>query len=120
MDKILKEDSPKLRGAREIADRIRILVVGREADKGLLFKILIYFILIETAFVYVNPLFYMISMMIQDLGDLINPSVIWVPTGIYWGHLQEAWTALDYPKSFAISLGLSTLVAVTQVVFCAK
>lgn len=119
MDKILKEDSPKLRGAREIADRIRILVVGREADKGLLFKILIYFILIETAFVYVNPLFYMISMMIQDLGDLINPSVIWVPTGIYWGHLQEAWTALDYPKSFAISLGLSTWGAVTQVVFCA-
>jgi len=97
----------------------KFVLLGKEADRGLLFKIFIYLLLFDTAFIYLNPLFYMISSMVKSGPDILDPSVIWVPKSIFLGSLQEAWTTLNYPNAFMISLYLSTLAAVFQTVFCA-
>lgn len=114
--KMLKIDSGALKtGWRKCVKYI----IGKEADKGLIFKIFIYLILIDTAFIYLNPILSMATTMIMGSNDLIDPSVIWVPTKIYLGALQDAWVMLEYPKSFLISVSMSSTIAVFQTLMCA-
>ncbi|MGO4371058.1 carbohydrate ABC transporter permease [Paenibacillus sp. 2TAB19] len=99
--------------------RLRMRLLGREADRGLLFRLFMYVLLIDVAFIYLKPVFYMVTTMVKNAGDLLDPAVIWVPSAIYGGHLAEALRMLHYAGSFALSSGLSLLVAVLQVLSCA-
>ncbi|MFC4779030.1 carbohydrate ABC transporter permease [Paenibacillus sp. GCM10023252] len=94
-------------------------LIGLEADKGLLFRVLMYLLLVDVAFIYLKPVIYMVTTMIKGAPDLLDPAVIWVPTRFYGGHLAEAVKMLDYVKSFGVSLTISTLSAVFQVLSCA-
>lgn len=94
-------------------------IIGLEADKGLLFKAFLYLILINTAYIYLNPILFMVTSMVKDAGDLIDPAVKWVPRVIYLGMLQDAWDLLRYPQALGLSLGLSTSIALLQTVTCA-
>ncbi|WP_442956392.1 carbohydrate ABC transporter permease [Paenibacillus sp. YIM B09110] len=94
-------------------------LLGREADRGLLFRLFMYVLLIDVAFIYLKPVFYMVTTMVKNAGDLLDPAVIWVPSAIYGGHIAEAFRMLHYAGSFALSSGLSLLVAVLQVLSCA-
>ncbi len=99
--------------------RLRMRLLGREADRGLLFRLFMYVLLIDVAFIYLKPVFYMVTTMVKNAGDLLDPAVIWVPSAIYGGHIAEAFRMLHYAGSFALSSGLSLLVAVLQVLSCA-
>ncbi|WP_339319520.1 carbohydrate ABC transporter permease [Paenibacillus sp. FSL R10-2734] len=106
-------------GFNGLGERLRLLLLGREADKGLIFRLFIYVLLIETAYLYLNPIFYMMSTMVKGLPDLLDPTVNWIPKTIYWGHLKEAWTSLNYPVSFSISAALSIGASLLQLIACA-
>lgn len=95
------------------------ICIGKEADKGLLFRLLLYAVLISTAYIYLNPLFYMIVTMVKNRSDLLDPSVTWIPNAIFTGTLAEAWHKLRFPSAFSVSLSLSLLVAVFQTLSCA-
>jgi multiple sugar transport system permease protein len=99
--------------------RTKLVILGRELDKGLLFKLFLYVLLIDVAFIYLSPIMKMVSTMIKNAGDLSDPSVIWIPHEIYLGTLQNAWEKLDYIKSFLVSTGVSGIVALLQTVSCA-
>ncbi|MCM3130108.1 MULTISPECIES: carbohydrate ABC transporter permease [unclassified Paenibacillus] len=98
---------------------VKTKLIGLEADKGLIFKCFLYVILIDTAYIYLNPIIFMITSMIKDSVDLMDPAVTWVPRVIYFGMLQDAWEMLQYPKALTISLSLSTSIAVFQTISCA-
>ncbi|CAN7549400.1 carbohydrate ABC transporter permease [Paenibacillus sp. LjRoot56] len=100
-------------------NKARYMIIGREADKGLLFKFFIYLILLDTAYIYLKPILHMITTMVKDADDLLDPSVNWFPRTLYLGNLQEAWDWLKYPKAFSISLTLSLSVAILQTLSCA-
>lgn len=106
-------------GFHGLGERLRLLLLGREADKGLIFRLFIYVILIEVAYLYLNPIFYMVSTMLKGLSDLLDPSVNWIPKSIYWGHLKQAWTSLNYPVSFGISAALAIGGSLLQLIACA-
>jgi len=99
--------------------KARYLIFGKEADKGLLFRLFIYLVLIDTAYIYLNPIIYMVTTMVKDASDLLDPSVNWVPRTIYTGVLQDAWVKLKYPSAFTLSMIIATSVAVLQTVSCA-
>ena len=109
----------RARPAAGIASRLKHRLRGKEADKGLLFRVFLYLLLIDVAFIYLKPILYMVATMVKDARDLLNPAVIWVPSGIYGGHLAEAYEALDYAASFSASLSLAGAVSLLQVVSCA-
>lgn len=88
-------------------------------DKGLLFKAVVYMILINVAFIYIKPILYMVTTMIKDARNILDPTVIWVPRTIFLGHLKEASEMLNYGQSLLISVSLATTVAVLQVFSCA-
>jgi multiple sugar transport system permease protein len=99
--------------------KTRHVIIGKEADKGLIFRAFIYLILIDVAYIYLNPILFMITTMVKNSADLLDPSVSWVPRAIYTGVLQDAWHKLKYPTGFSISLTLSVVIAVLQTVSCA-
>nr|WP_232242641.1 carbohydrate ABC transporter permease [Paenibacillus sp. GSMTC-2017] len=98
---------------------LRYRVVGTEIDKGLLFRAFVYVILINVAFIYIKPILYMVTTMVKDARNILDPAVIWVPKSIYWGHLKEASEMLNYGKSFLISISLASSVSILQVFSCA-
>lgn len=114
-----KQKKTVFRWDRTTLRKLKFFVLGREADKGLVFRLFIYVILIDVAYIYLKPLIIMVTTMIKDGSDLIDPSVIWVPRAIYLGTLEYAWNTLDYIRSFTFSLSLSLTIAVAQTFFCA-
>jgi multiple sugar transport system permease protein len=98
---------------------LKRLFIGKEADKGLIFRLVMYLILIDVAFIYLKPFIYMITTMIKNSSDLMDPSVIWVPRSFFMGHLEEAYRLLKYSTAFSISLTVSLSTAVLQVITCA-
>lgn len=98
---------------------IKYDLFGKEAEKGYIFRLLMYLILIDTAFIYVRPILYMFTTMVKDAGSILDPSVIWVPRTLYWGNLQEALRLLKYPTSFSISVAVSLVISGLQVITCA-
>ncbi|GAA4877843.1 carbohydrate ABC transporter permease [Paenibacillus vulneris] len=98
---------------------IRYRIVGREADKGLLFRVFIYLILLDTAYIYLKPVLHMVTTMVKNADDLLDPAVNWFPRIVYLGNLQDAWDWLKYPKALGISLMLALSVAIFQTMSCA-
>jgi len=98
---------------------LKYRLIGAEIDKGLLFKLFVYIILINVAFIYLKPILYMVTTMVKDARNILDPTVIWVPRSIFLGHLQHASEMLNYTKSFLISVSLASSVAVLQVFSCA-
>lgn len=99
--------------------RLRYLIFGREYDQGVVFKCFLYLIFVCTAYIYLNPIFYMMSTLFKGYDDLLDPTVIWIPTELFLGHLEYAWDALHYSRSFMISLGVAGLSAVFHCFSCA-
>lgn len=77
-------------------------------------KIAIYFILICIGYVYLKPIFEMISKSIMTTADLIDPTITWIakhPTG---ENFVNAISQLDIPASLIGSIFFSTLLALAQ------
>jgi len=99
--------------------KARYAILGKEADKGLIFRLFLYLILIDVAYIYLNPILFMIATMVKNSSDLLDPAVSWVPRSIYTGVLQDAWVKLRYPTAISVSLLMSLTVALFQTVSCA-
>lgn len=112
--KLIVSKNKLLNGLRAV----RYIVLGREVNRGLIFKLFIYWILLITAYIYINPVLKMLAKMVMDEKDLIDPTVTWIPSEIYMGHLGKAWTALKYETSTLISIVTSGLVALFHVLSC--
>lgn len=91
---------------------VKYTVLGREINEGLLFKAFLYTIFIATSYIYLNPILKMMVNMVMTTEDIIDPTVTWIPTEIYFGHMEKAWEMLDYTKSFLISFVVALSAAV--------
>lgn len=94
--------------------RIRRTLIGNGEGQGLLQKTVLYFILAGIGFIYLYPVLYMIVNAFFSSEDLIDPSVTWVPTQIYFGNFVKAWNTLDFQNSFLRSVGMSIIPALFQ------
>jgi len=108
----------RVRAAREHAKLGRRLVLGRTAEEGLLFKLFLYFVFLSITYIYLHPLLKMVVKMLMNARDLMDPTVTWIPTVLYWGNLEVAWNALRYLESASISLSVALLAAGLHVLSC--
>ncbi|MFO7611025.1 MAG: carbohydrate ABC transporter permease [Clostridia bacterium] len=95
-------------------DKIRRRLLGQGVKDGFLYKLIIYAVLISVSYVFLYPLFKMISMTFMDKADIIDPEVLWVPSKLAFSNLKVAFYVLDFPKTFLSTLGFSTLLAALQ------
>lgn len=80
---------------------------------------MIYFLLITIGFVYLYPLIYMVVTSLMTTEDLVNPTIMWVPTKLDLSNFQMVWDVLDYPTSLITSIVFSVICALLQTMSCA-
>lgn len=82
-------------------------------------KIAIYFVLICIGYVYLKPIFEMISKSIMTTQDLIDPSITWIAKHVTIDNFANAIKTLDIPTSLIGSVLFSALLAAAQTVVSA-
>lgn len=78
-----------------------------------------YFLLITVGFVFLYPLLYMVITAFMTTEDLINPTIMWVPTKLALTNFTMVWEALEYPKALLTSIIFVTICAFFQTLSCA-
>jgi multiple sugar transport system permease protein len=101
------------------AQKVKVLVMGRNLSDGLLAKLIIYLLLSIVAYLYLQPILYMISTMFKTLSDLLDPTVVWIPREITWENVVKAWKGLQYPEALKNTAILSLSCSLVQVLICA-
>ena len=82
-------------------------------------KLLIYFVLICISFVFLKPIFGIISKTFMSSADVIDPAVEWLPKKFSIGNLKVAASVLKINKTLLNSIMFSGLLAICQTVVSA-
>ena len=101
-----------------IPGNIKSFLLGSRTDYGLIFKIILYLLLISIGFVYLYPLLFMFVTSMKSPGDLLNPMVQWVPTEFFTGNYVKAFRVLDYPTTLLSTLLVSLVPSIIQAIVC--
>lgn len=75
--------------------RYKARLLGSGGRKGILYYIAVYFLSITFAFVFIYPLFYMLMISLMSNTDLVDSTVLWIPTKIYWTNYKLSITGLN-------------------------
>jgi multiple sugar transport system permease protein len=95
------------------------IILGQQWNDGWLAKLAIYFLLSIVAYLYLQPMLYMMSTMLKTLSDLLDPSVKWIPRDVTWENLQKAWIGLKYPQALSNTFMIAVFCSSAQVIVCA-
>ncbi|MGG1515512.1 carbohydrate ABC transporter permease [Paenibacillus oryzisoli] len=100
------------------AQKLKLLILGQHTNDGWLAKIIIYYLLSIVAYLYLQPFFYMISTMFKSLGDLLDPTVQWIPRSIDWSNLARAFKGLQYSEAVLNTTTIALCGSLIQVLIC--
>lgn len=93
--------------------RLRNDVISGKAS-SILGKIFLYLLLIAFGFVFLYPMFVIISTSGKDLFDLSNSSVNWIPTKFTLDNYQKAFKVLGGYKTLITTIVVMLIVSVSQ------
>lgn len=96
--------------------KIRKFLFGMHTSDGFVFKVLLYGLLIGIGFVYLYPLLYMLSIALQDLEDLLSPSVFYIPSKLYLDNIATSFEVLRFGQTLLSSLSVTLLPAIMQTI----
>lgn len=82
-------------------------------------KFVIYFLLICIGYIYLEPIFEMISKSIMSTKDIIDPSIEWIALNPTLGNFSVAARVLKMPKSLINSILFSAGIAALQTMVAA-
>ena len=109
MKKIVKVKRPT-----SFKTKLRKFFFGTHVTDSLFTKIAIYTLLISIGFLYIYPMLYMLSNSFKSQSDIVNPMVNWVPTSLYFGNYQRAFSVLNYFPTLWKSMFVTFLPALIQ------
>lgn len=69
---------------------------GKKLAKKIVLGIILYLVLFDLAFVFIYPFLTMISDAFKTDSDLVNSTVKWLPTELYFNNFKVAFKELDY------------------------
>lgn len=101
------------------AQRIKVFLLGRNVSDGLIAKLILYVLLSIVAYLYLQPLLYMVSTMLKPLSDLLDPTVGLIPRDVTWVNMQDAIKGLQYREALQNTALLAITCSVVQVFICA-
>lgn len=96
--------------------KVKKLLFGTVSDSGLIKKVLLYTILCGVGFIFLYPILQMFVISLMSLQDIIDPTVMWIPTGVSLANYGKAFTSLNYFSSFFDSIIISLFPALATVV----
>lgn len=95
------------------------LLKGTNDRQGLVYLLFRYYLLIVIGFIYLYPLFYMVSTSLMSLDDLLDVSINWLPSSLYLDNYINAAKAMDFWNTFLKSIVVAVVPTVIQVCSCA-
>ncbi len=101
---------------KEATQKLKRLFVGMRFTDGILYKVLIYTLLISLGYIYLYPVLYMITNSFMSVDDIINVAVKWIPTSFNWQNYQLVWDAIQYPLALKDAFILAIVPAVSATV----
>lgn len=99
--------------------RAKLSLLGMHANEGWLAKLVVYFLLSVLAYIYLQPLLYMVSTMLKNIHDLLDPTVKWIPRTVTWENIKIAWLGLKYPEAFLNTITIAFICSAVQIIVCA-
>ena len=96
--------------------KLKHILLGKNINEGLLGKTAIYLLLFIVGFVYLYPMIKMFTYSMKDLSDLVNPTVQWIPTKLYFENYRTSWIVLNYGKTLLFSLSVTLIPALLQTI----
>ena len=94
--------------------KINFAKLKRLKAVNIISKFAIYFVLICIGFIFLEPIFEMISKSIMTTKDLIDPSITWIAKHATLDNFKNAIGTLDIPTSILKSIWYSALLAIAQ------
>ncbi|MBB6675270.1 carbohydrate ABC transporter permease [Cohnella nanjingensis] len=101
------------------AQQAKMIVLGRNLSEGLLAKLVVYLLLSIVAYLYLQPLLYMISTALKNISDLLDPTVKWIPRVVTWDNFSKALKGLQYPEALRNTALIAVSCSLVQVLICA-
>ncbi len=113
---------------KQVGIRFKRIFVGMKFTDGLLYKILIYSLLISLGYIYLYPVLYMITNSLMTVEDIISPTVNWIPSKFNWQNYAIVWKNLEttiidgqpfivtYPRALLDAMYLSIVPALSATV----
>lgn len=92
---------------------------AKHQGKSLLNHLARYFLLIGIGAVFLYPILFMLVNALKDVQDLVNPTVEWLPTHLYWGNFGRALYTLRYEKTLPFTVFYVAVASLAQTVSCA-
>ncbi len=77
-------------------------------------NVVIYALLISISYVYLYPLFKIVSLTFMSQSDIINQEVDWIPTSFDFGNIKVAYNVLGGWMTIVNSMWVSLLFALAQ------
>jgi multiple sugar transport system permease protein len=99
---------------KPFTQKLRRILFGLRFNDGLIFKTTVYVLLIGIGFVYLYPLLHMLTMSFKDLGDLLSPTVFYLPTKFYTDNFVKSYEVLNYFPILLSSLSVTLIPALLQ------
>jgi len=84
---------------KQLKNKVKHILFGMGFTDGLIYKIVIYTLLISFSYVYLYPVLYMLVNSFMSVEDLINPGVKWIPSTLEFANYTKAFAVLELPKS---------------------
>lgn len=84
--------------------KLRRTLFGRRGNDGLIFKIVLYILLIGISFIFLYPLLSMLSMSLMSVEDLVDSSISWIPRHITFLNYSSAFEWMNFWDAFIDSL----------------
>lgn len=79
-------------------------LLGHRGESGFVGKFFMYLLLIGISFIFLYPILKMLAISFMGLEDLMDPSVIWIPTKFVGNNYAKASEVLNFWKSLGDSL----------------
>lgn len=83
-----------------------------------IYKIALYILLLDLAFVFAYPFLYMIVTALKSPTDLVDITIQWVPKQLFWKNFYNAAVALKYTVGLKNSLFVTILSVIGHLLAC--
>lgn len=94
----------------------RALDIVRSRSIRWVMRLILYAILVDLGFVYFLPMAFMLLTSLKSPLDLENPTVRWLPTGIFYLNYTFAWSQLGYGAALERTILYVVIAVIGQVI----
>lgn len=90
-----------------IKNKLRHKIFGMQFVDGILFKVIVYTMLISLGFVFIYPIIFMIVTSLKTNEDIVNNAIKWIPSSLHFDNYLEAFKQLGLDKLLYFRLNIS-------------